>query len=72
MKMGNTPNALLELIRANDERIVAWCDGMEAGADGQPITANPYSQQTELALDWLDGHAEGQGTIPESTRPVDL
>lgn len=70
--MANLSTPILKLLRERHAQVVARRLGLEAGADGQLITTNPYSGQTDLAFDWLDGHAEGCGTIPKSTHPVGL
>jgi ribosome modulation factor len=37
----------------------AWLQGRAAGADGRSGATNPFSAETELALDWMDGWLEG-------------
>jgi ribosome modulation factor len=37
----------------------AWRQGRAAGADGSSQATNPFSGETDVAMDWLDGWLEG-------------
>ena len=71
--MTTMSNTVLALLDTRNEELVAWHLGVQAGSAGLPISASPFHPlDEEVALGWLDGHAEAVGTILESTRPEDL